>query len=322
MWLCIYLGMTLELRLSAIGFECWLDQTAKSITKESMRDGVEASKVFLLFLSRDVLTRPFCVYEIKTALTLQKRVMLMHETDGRHGAFDFGAAEVQTAQADIAQLMSTHESLPWRRRRFEQDCILQELVSNSGLEPPANGAAAVAKAGSVSGTSVEAGASPSMAGSDDGMGLAPVPSTVPVLPEAFSPRSTDQSQVIDVLLGRTPSSAGKTKVLAHGMGGLGKTTLAASIARHDQVRSFFGRIAWISAGQEPAALELLSRAHEQLVGSAIATKSGAMVSSHREVLAKATAGERWLLVLDDVSNRTAGGEVQRTDHCVIDAVPG
>ena len=54
--------MTLELRLSAMGFDCWLDQKAKTITKESMTAGVVSSTVFLLFLSKGVLSRPFCIF--------------------------------------------------------------------------------------------------------------------------------------------------------------------------------------------------------------------------------------------------------------------
>ena len=86
--------MTLELRLSAMGFHCWLDQNAATITKESMKVGVKDSKVlvkyvsriactkvFLLFLSQGVLTRPFCLFEIQTAMGEQKALMLMHETD-------------------------------------------------------------------------------------------------------------------------------------------------------------------------------------------------------------------------------------------------
>ena len=79
--------MTLELRLTAMGFECWLDQKAATITKESMKAGVVSAKVFLLFLSQNVLTRPFCLFEIQTALWLQKKMVLLHETDARHGVY-------------------------------------------------------------------------------------------------------------------------------------------------------------------------------------------------------------------------------------------
>ena len=47
------------------------------------------------------------------------------------GAFDF--AETNDALPEIAALTLTHESLPWRRRKFEQDAILVELIKSSGL---------------------------------------------------------------------------------------------------------------------------------------------------------------------------------------------
>ena len=135
--------MTLELRLSAMGFDCWLDQNAAKITKESMKLGVASSRVFLIFLSEGVLTRPFCLFEIETALEMKKPVTLMHETDGRHGkavrtapklgssvlrlpvagmvadtplrfaagAFDFGSQEVRGAPKAISSIFLTHESL-------------------------------------------------------------------------------------------------------------------------------------------------------------------------------------------------------------------
>ena len=50
-----------------------------------MKLGVASSRVFLIFLSEGVLTRPFCLFEIETALEMKKPLTLMHETDGRHG---------------------------------------------------------------------------------------------------------------------------------------------------------------------------------------------------------------------------------------------
>ena len=49
------------------------------------------------------------------------------------GAFDF--AETDDAPPEVASLTLTHESLPWRRRKFEQDAILAELIKNCGISP-------------------------------------------------------------------------------------------------------------------------------------------------------------------------------------------
>ena len=106
-----------------------------------------------------------------------------------------------------------------RRRKFEQDGILAELIRNAGLTVPtasadSDNAANLATAEKVSNNGVDAGGAAS--------GLAPIPDAVPVIPETFSPRETDSNLVLDVLLSRTDEATEEQHVLAHGMGGLGK----------------------------------------------------------------------------------------------------
>ena len=60
----------------------------ENLTKEGMAEGIRTSVHVILFLSAEVLTRPFVLFEIATALAAQKRVLLVHESDARHGAFD------------------------------------------------------------------------------------------------------------------------------------------------------------------------------------------------------------------------------------------
>ena len=49
----------LALELQRLGFRCWVDNLAEDLTKEGMRSGIEHAHVFLLFLSKGVLSRPF-----------------------------------------------------------------------------------------------------------------------------------------------------------------------------------------------------------------------------------------------------------------------
>ena len=145
-----------------------------------------------------------------------------------------------------------------------QDGILAELIKTSGLKPR---------------TTPAAPESDPMVGliesTGDGTGdvnradtrLALLPDTVPVLPEAFHARPNDHSLVLDVLLDRSEKVAGKSKVSAHGMGGLGKTTLAASVVRSTEVRAAFAKIGFVSAGQNPVTLDVQRTLYAQLVGS-------------------------------------------------------
>jgi hypothetical protein len=98
-----------------------------------MKEGVANTAVFILFLSAGVLTRPFCQMEIREAMSLSKPMLLIHEADPRFGTFDFGA-EGAAAPEDIRELLYSHESMPFRRRGYERDGMLQTLVERAGFK--------------------------------------------------------------------------------------------------------------------------------------------------------------------------------------------
>ena len=66
------------LELERMGFKVWYDNRADDLTKEGMLKGIEQAAAFILFLSSDVLTRPYCQMEIRQALALEKPVCLVH----------------------------------------------------------------------------------------------------------------------------------------------------------------------------------------------------------------------------------------------------
>ena len=54
------------------------DNRADDLTKEGMLKGIERAAAFILFLSLDVLNRPYCQMEIRHALALKKPMVLLH----------------------------------------------------------------------------------------------------------------------------------------------------------------------------------------------------------------------------------------------------
>ena len=72
-------------------------------------------------------------FEIREALALEKRVVLVHETDPRHSPYDF-AAESAQAPEDLRSLVENHESLPFRRRGYERDAMLHALITRAGYK--------------------------------------------------------------------------------------------------------------------------------------------------------------------------------------------
>ena len=112
-----------------------------------MREGVRDSACFLLFMSAGVFTRPYVHFEVAEALAEGKPVILVHETDDRHGRFDFaeiGSApvflrsKVQSVAVgedsdllnseDIQRLGASHESIGWERRDFKLKAVLDQII--------------------------------------------------------------------------------------------------------------------------------------------------------------------------------------------------
>ena len=56
----------------------WYDNRADDLTKDGMLEGIERAAAFILFLSVGVLTRPYCQLEVRHALALKKRMVLLH----------------------------------------------------------------------------------------------------------------------------------------------------------------------------------------------------------------------------------------------------
>ena len=64
----------------------WLDQDQRDKSEAGMMEGVDTAAYFVLFLSQCIFSRWFCKKEIRRALAAQKRLILVQESDTRHGA--------------------------------------------------------------------------------------------------------------------------------------------------------------------------------------------------------------------------------------------
>jgi hypothetical protein len=122
-----------------------------------------------------------------------------------------------------------------------------------------------------------------------------VPPTVPELPAAYLRRPSDQSALEAALLNQPET----TKVCVYGMGGVGKTTIVASLVRDLDARSAFDKAVWVSIGQEPDVRELQNSIHVQLCGRALPEEAKDQ-DAIGQALKNAAAGAKVLLVLDDI----------------------
>ena len=71
--------------------------------------------------------------------------------------------------------------------------------------------------------------------------VATLPVEIPPLPDNYSPRPNIEGQIVDLLIGKAPCNQ---TILAHGMGGVGKSCIKAKVIRDRRVRQRFEVIAW------------------------------------------------------------------------------
>ena len=112
-----------------------------------MQEGVAKTNCFLLFLSKGAMARPYVQvstsktvlcsllscspkqFELRTAIELGKKILLVHETEGAHGKFDF-ASEKATAPADLCAVLDDIESVAYRRRDHERTAMLMKVIGS------------------------------------------------------------------------------------------------------------------------------------------------------------------------------------------------
>jgi hypothetical protein len=124
---------------------------------------------------------------------------------------------------------------------------------------------------------------------------------VPDLPAHYLPRENELIELKEKLLAdvRNVAITGRGQAVGvQGMGGIGKTVLAAALAHDSEVqRAFPDGIYWLTVGQTPCLLSLQGQLFRHLSGSQQAFTTE---QEGKDALRDALKGRQALLVLDDV----------------------
>ncbi len=138
----LYLGERIEKELKQQGKRLtgvWVDKKQKA-TVEGMHEGVRRSQHFILFLTKEVLTREFCLNEIRMALKYRKNVILVFQTDARSGGvpgpfFDYYGPELKKAfpHADDYGWLMRNSYVPFQDRGSLVDVMLSDPQCGNGI---------------------------------------------------------------------------------------------------------------------------------------------------------------------------------------------
>jgi hypothetical protein len=142
-----------------MGVHGWRDMNQTDLTEEGMRRGVYDSDVFILFLTNSYLSRPFCLAEVTFALEFGKPIIIITEEEERFWPFDLERWKrsecakkgdewvvdddlqktYETCPDHIRKLIEERAAdgsmLPYRRRDFEVNALIREIVHRASVHP-------------------------------------------------------------------------------------------------------------------------------------------------------------------------------------------
>jgi len=117
----------------------WLDMDAERLEARDMVRAIRNSKIFLLYLTKSYFTRYFCRLEASCARLLEKRVVIVYESDPRHGGMSDYVELVNEATvkrgygSQWRDFLLNIEAIPMARRGFQRRAVIDEILKRSNL---------------------------------------------------------------------------------------------------------------------------------------------------------------------------------------------
>lgn len=124
------LAGNLKLKLENRGLRVWFDQALQGkLNEKAMKQGISKSRAYVLVLTKGVFSSKAVLMEFKHALDLKKRVVLVHEPDTHRASYAPFGEYIETTPDFAKNLFNEEESLPIRRKYYEEESFLQQLIS-------------------------------------------------------------------------------------------------------------------------------------------------------------------------------------------------
>jgi hypothetical protein len=138
----LWLGSEIERRLEREGqrlTKVWIDKKERA-TERGMNEGVQGSCNFILFMTKGVLAREWCIKETRDALKYRKNVILVYQTDERHGGVrgsfsDYYAPELKRTfpHPDDYKWLMRNSYVQFYDRGQHIDVMLRDAKSENGI---------------------------------------------------------------------------------------------------------------------------------------------------------------------------------------------
>ncbi|CAE8619780.1 unnamed protein product [Polarella glacialis] len=116
--------MILTARLPGVSF--WLD-VEQDPTEKGMRHGVQNSKDVLIYLTTGLVESKYCQMEMRWALEFEKNIILVMETDERHGKPSIDTL-ITSCPPDLKHIFAENVIIPWYRDPEFREISVEKII--------------------------------------------------------------------------------------------------------------------------------------------------------------------------------------------------
>ena len=131
--------LALAMLMSSAGVSAWYDMDAERLAVEDMCRGVATSRFFLIYLTKSYLTRWFCRLEAQVARKLGKELIVVYESDPRHGGnanFIQLVNDATKLYPEWREYLCATEAIPMARRLYQRKAVVAEIARRAGVDAP------------------------------------------------------------------------------------------------------------------------------------------------------------------------------------------
>lgn len=131
------IAMNLFLRNAAPALKTFIDlevnMNRNGGLQMALHDGVRRSRALLFFITDGIFKSEWCVQELRWARQMGRIIILVNETDPRHGGIDMKKAIAQ-APADLKDVLRDKIAIPWYRQPEFRDVSVQRILETAEVQ--------------------------------------------------------------------------------------------------------------------------------------------------------------------------------------------
>jgi len=113
----------------------WVDQQQADISVKAMSSGISKSRCFIIFLTKSYFKKHYPVFELETALKLEKQIIVIWEGDVRCGGFSDFKSHIDACPEKYKGILFKKEALKFERRKHLQEAQINKIVHRISQAP-------------------------------------------------------------------------------------------------------------------------------------------------------------------------------------------